>query len=147
MVSARDLAIAAASCGLTLLVARLHGATTPHTLRGRPKATGDKAFVLAVSMTFTTQDDAKKVLDAWQSAAEYCLHNEPFLYAYEMAQSDKNPLMYTIIERYRSKEDYLGPHRASKAFHAFRPVMRELQEGGRVVVTGESYNELGIGFT
>ena len=66
---------------------------------------------------------------------------------YEVAQSDKDPLRYVILERYRSKDDYLGAHRRSPAFREFRPQMRALQESGRVTVTGSSYQELGIGFT
>ena len=64
----------------------------------------------------------------------------------EIAKSDKNPLHYAIIERYRSKADYVGAHRNSPAFHKFRPKMKALQEAGRVQVGGNSYNELGVGF-
>ena len=58
-----------------------------------------------------------------------------------------DPLKYVIIERYRSKEDYLGLHRSSPAFHEFRPRMRALQNEGKVTVTGSSFRELGVGFT
>ena len=83
----------------------------------------------------------------WSKAAAYCLANEKFLYAYEMAQSDQDPLRYLVTERYRSKADYLGAHRSSSAFKEFRPKMKELQNSGDVIVTGSSYNELGVGFT
>ena len=49
-------------------------------------------------------------------------------YMYEIAQSDKDPLSYMIFERYRSKQDYTGPHRRSLAFLKFRPQMKALQE-------------------
>ena len=117
------------------------------TTTGRPKARGEKAFVLSVGLKFREASDAALLLDAWRAAADYCVSNEPFLYAYEVAQSDKDSLSYVIIERYRSKADYLGSHRQSPAFHAFRPKMRELQESGAVVVSGESYYEMGLGFT
>ena len=90
---------------------------------------------------------ADGLLDAWAAAAAWCLDNEPFLFAYEVAQSDQDPLTYTIIERYRSKADYLGPHRTSPAFKEFRPKMRAMQDSGKVVVSGHSYHELGTGFT
>ena len=75
------------------------------------------------------------------------MRNEPFLYAYEIAQSDQEPLKYLITERYRSKADYLGAHRSSSAFKTFRPRMKALQNRGDVIVTGSSYQELGVGFT
>ena len=52
-----------------------------------------------------------------------------------------------MYERYRSKDDYAGAHRKSKAFHKFRPILRAMQERGEVAVTGTSYQELGVGFT
>ena len=72
--------------------------------------------------------------------------NEPFLYSYEVSQSDKDPLQYIIVERYRSKADYVGAHRRSTAFHTFRPQMKALQDAGEVIVTGASFNEVGLGF-
>jgi len=36
-------------------------------------------------------------------------------------------LRYLIYERYRSKDDYLGAHKQSQAFAAFRPKMKALQ--------------------
>lgn len=71
---------------------------------------------------------------------------DPSRDADEIAKSDKNPLHYNIIERYRSKADYTGAHRSSPAFHKFRPKMKALQEAGKVQVGGNSYVELGVGF-
>ena len=64
-----------------------------------------------------------------------------------MAQSDKDPLVYQIYERYASKADYLGAHRSSPAFKAFRPRMKALQDAGEVNVSGSSFVEIGLGFT
>ena len=114
---------------------------------GRRKAVGEKAFILTVNLQFTTHGVANALVREWTRAAEYCLANENFLFAYEMAQSDQDPLRYMVIERYRSKADYLGAHRSSTAFKEFRPKMKELQTRGDVVVSGASYNELGVGFT
>jgi hypothetical protein len=117
------------------------------TTSGHPKARGDKAFVLSVTLDFTDESSAHELLGAWRAAADWCYVNEPFLYAYEIAQSDKDPLHYVIIERYRSKADYVGAHRSSPAFRTFRPRMRALQDKGRVKVGGSSFIELGVGFT
>lgn len=137
---------AAFTLTLTLSLQAFHGPSHSTTL-GRDKAQGEKAFVLSVGLNFQDSDTADELLKAWATAAAWCLEHEPFLFAYEVAQSDTDPLKYVIIERYRSKEDYTGPHRRSPAFKAFRPQMRALQDSGRVSVTGQSYREMGIGFT
>ena len=148
MVGLRDVSIAILSSLGTLLVSSAYRSHADHlTTLGRPKAVGEKAFVLAVNLQFQDNVSAENLLKAWGQAAEWCVKNEPFLYAYEVAQSDQDPLKYVIFERYRSKEDYTGPHRKSPAFKAFRPQMRLLQESSKVTVTGSSYNELGLGFT
>ena len=132
----------------TLVVGRLHQRLfVVTTTNGREKALGEKAFVLSVSLQFTDATTSKELIAAWKEAAEWCYKYEDFLFAYEIAQSDKDPLKYVIIERYRSKDDYVNTHRSSPAFKRFRPKMRALQDGGRVVVTGDSYHELGVGFT
>ena len=117
------------------------------TTTGHPKAQGELAFMLHVGLKFRDAQAAETLLAAWGEAAAWCVKNEPFLYAYEIAQSDKDPLSYVILERYRSRDDYLGAHRRSPAFKAFRPKMRALQDSGGVTVTGGSFNELGLGFT
>ena len=117
------------------------------TSAGRQKVRGASAFVLSVGLQFRDESEAKTLVEAWRQAADYCLTNEPFLFAYEIAQSDKDPLRFVIIERYRSRADYVGPHRQSPAFKAFRPKMRALQDSGAVTVTGDSFMELGVGFT
>jgi len=165
---------------------------TPKTTLGRRKATQERAFVLNVGLSFRSQGVADGFIKEWGRAADYCMANEDFVFAYELAQSDQDPLRYIITERYRSKADYLGAHRSSSAFkvtsprapcpwharvphamfralhampacsmqcllsvlrawprsvQAFRPGMKALQASGDVVVTGSSYNELGVGFT
>lgn len=64
-----------------------------------------------------------------------------------MRRSDKRPHTFLVTERYRSKEDYLHVHRTSDAFKSFRPKMQAMQESGDVVVSGDSFVELGLGFT
>jgi quinol monooxygenase YgiN len=118
------------------------GATT----LGRRKVRGERAWTLAVDLKFQDAAAAATLVRAWREAADYCLEHEPFLYHYEVSKSDKDPLRYLVYERYRSKADYLGAHRQSVAFNAFRPIMKAMQDEGRVVVTGESWDELGEGF-
>jgi hypothetical protein len=40
-------------------------------------------------------------------------------------------LRYLIYERYRSKADYLGPHKQSSAFNYFRPILKSMQVNSR----------------
>lgn len=149
MATARDLLLVVTASIMTLASMSLwQRHTSAHmTTTGRVKSTTETAFVLSVGLQFSDEASATKLKSAWAKAAAWCLENEPFLYAYEMAQSDKDNLSYVIQERYRSKADYLGAHRRSPAFKDFRPQMRELQDSGKVVVTGHSYQELGLGFT
>ena len=148
----RDLTVAAVASALTIMVAlgARHFAASSNnqfiTTSGRRKLTTERAFVLTVGLRFADEAAAKELLSAWSEAAAYCLRNEPFLYSYQMARSDKDSLSYVIIERYRDKADYLGAHRHSPAFKAFRPRMRALQDSGKVVVSGDSYNEIELGF-
>ena len=135
------------ACGVMATVGAMHLTGGPTTALGRRKATSEKAFVLNVGLQFRSQAVADGFVKEWGKAAAYCLRNEAFLFAYEIAQSDQDPLKYLITERYRSKADYLGAHRSSSAFKEFRPGMKALQTSGEVVVTGSSYTELGVGFT
>ena len=117
------------------------------TTSGRTKMRGENAFVLNVGLTFRTEATASELMAEWSKIADYCYKHEPFLFAYEFARSDKKDNVYVVTERYRSKEDYLKAHKSSAAFLAFRPVMRRMQDAGDVVVTGDSFVELGLGFT
>ena len=110
---------------------------TPKTTLGRRKATQEKAFLLNVGLIFRSQGVADGFIKEWGRAADYCLANEGFLFAYELAQSDQDPLRYLITERYRSKADYLGAHRSSPAFLQFRPKMKALQDEGAVLISGD----------
>jgi quinol monooxygenase YgiN len=62
---------------------------------------------------------------------------------YQLMKSDKTPLFYNIIERYADKErDYLGTHRNTPQFQEFRATLKEMQEEGKVILSGESYIDL-----
>lgn len=90
MLQLRDLIVALTSAVVTLLAANtVQKQGLQLTTTGRAKATGDKAFVLSVGLQFQDSPSAEGLLKAWEAAAQYCLKNEPFLYAYEVAQSDQ----------------------------------------------------------
>merc|ERR1712008_547692 len=116
------------------------------TTRGRRKVRGERAFVLAVQLQIAEESTARLLIADWRQAADYCLVNEPFLFHYEFAQSDKDPLRYLVYERYRCKSDYLGAHKQSSAFAEFRPKLKLLQDSGAVTVSGDSWDGLGVGF-
>ena len=66
----------------------------PHTTtQGRTKVRGEKAFVLAVELRFRDAASAQSLVNDWQKAADYCLEHEPFLFHYEVARSDKDPVL------------------------------------------------------
>ena len=104
----RDAGMIVVGCALAVAAMTLMrdpapvGSTVHRTISGHSKMRGEKAFVLAVTLQFRDELDAKTLLPAWAAAADYCIEHEPFLFMYEMARSDQDPLRYTIIERYRS---------------------------------------------
>ena len=108
--------------GVLAMAAVTQLSMAPTTTLGRRKATKDKAFVLNVGLQFRNQVVADGFITAWGKAADYCLANEDFLFAYELAQSDQDSLRYIVTERYRSKADYLGAHRSSSAFKVSSPL-------------------------
>jgi endonuclease/exonuclease/phosphatase family metal-dependent hydrolase/quinol monooxygenase YgiN len=112
----------------------------------RMKTRNEKAWVLSIILTFSDVDSANEFITYWAEMSNYCFKQEPYLYHYEISQSDQEPLRYMVYERYASKKDYLNKHRNSLAFSKFRPKMKALQDAGRVTVSGHSYDELGIGF-
>jgi len=63
---------------------------------------------------------------------------------YQLMKSDKEgkELVYSVLERYRDKErDFVQTHRNSPQFLEFRSILKELQDDGKVVVSGESYTD------
>jgi hypothetical protein len=71
--------------------------TAPTTTNGRSKARGEAAFVLAVQLQFNKASDAVGLVQDWKAVADHCYVNEPFLFHYEVAQSDKDPLKYVHV--------------------------------------------------
>ena len=94
MLTRRDAVVGLAASVATLLVAHvvhMHYNEQPpyQTTLGRAKAVGERAFVLSVGLQFQDNSSAELLLRAWEKAAAYCIANEPFLFAYEVAQSDQ----------------------------------------------------------
>eukprot|EP00928_Gymnodinium_smaydae_P064809 TRINITY_DN48069_c0_g1_i1.p1 TRINITY_DN48069_c0_g1~~TRINITY_DN48069_c0_g1_i1.p1 ORF type:complete len:174 (-),score=28.26 TRINITY_DN48069_c0_g1_i1:314-799(-) len=115
-------------------------------LGGRKKIVGEKAWTLSVQLRFTDEASRDAMLEAWAVIARFVRDEEPFCLSYEAVQSDKDPLLLIVNERYTSKKEYMDLHRSSAAFDEFRPKLKALQDAGKVSITGESGNELGLGF-
>ena len=101
-------------------------------------------FFLGIVVTFDSEIDKINFLIIFKPYAEWVKWNEPTTLAFEISQSDKNPLQMFITERYVSKGAYLEVHRASAEFIAFKEKLVELRG---YKLEGHSYEDLNIGFT
>ena len=102
-------------------------------------------FTLFVSMVFNDEASEKVFLDAMTPYSAWVNANEPNTLVYAVMKSDKDggDLRYGVCERYAEKErDFLNTHRNSQQFVEFRSVLKSLQENGKVIVDGESYNDV-----
>ena len=95
---------------------------TPKTSLGRRKATQERAFVLNVGLAFRSQGVADGFIKEWGKAADYCLANEDFLFAYELAQSDpeltrtpRGPRLRWARTGYAYQPPALGTYRRRRA--------------------------------
>lgn len=118
----------------------------PRQVLGHAKMREEKAWVLHVQLRFSSSSHVQPFLDAWGELADYCMANEPRLIHYEVMRIDKDPLVFAIHERYTDKQAYFD-HKTSTAFKTFKEKMKKLQDSGQLVVTGDGFQELGIGFT
>lgn len=79
-------------------------------------------------------------VSSFEPLAKYVEENEPNTLMYQLMHSDKNLLLYNIIERYVDKErDYVGTHKSSDEFQSFRAILGDLQTLSKVKIAGESY--------
>ena len=99
-----------------------------------------------MTLTFANEEDQKQILEEWRPVTKYCAEKEPFLFQYEVGRSDSDPLKLIMVERYKSKEDYMTKHKNGEEFLKFRPKLKALQDAGKVKIDGFSYQELGYGF-
>ena len=102
------------------------------------------AFSLTIQLRFADVATKNEFLNFWAPLARYVRDYEPFALLFEAIQSDKDPLLVIVDERYISKEVYFEKHRISTAFHEFRPQMKKLQDEGRLTVAGESGFGIGL---
>lgn len=103
------------------------------------------AFYLGVKIIFPNEDDKMTFETEFGQLALYIRRYEPNTISYELLQSDKDPLQVYILERYKTKIDYLEVHKKSEPFLAFREKFQKMIENG-AKVEGDSYIESGIGF-
>lgn len=110
-------------------------------------ASSNTAFSLLVTLTFVSRTQKEQFLKDIAPLADYVRDHEPDTIAYQVLQSDKEPLRVLILERYRNKEKaFLEVHRSSEAFKTFRPKLKAMEEAGLVSVAGESYVDTDVGF-
>ena len=114
--------------------------------RGVEETDDNGAFVLYVELEFTNARAAKELVRAWRECADWCRTRERGLLHYEISQSNKDELTYSIFERYASERAYAVTHKATEAYKTFRPKMQRLQDAGELKVSGASFFELGHGF-
>jgi quinol monooxygenase YgiN len=103
------------------------------------------AFYLGVKVVFPNEADLTTFEAEFEKLAGYVRASEPVTLSYELLRSDKQPLQVYILERYRSKQDYLEVHKKSQPFLEFREKFQRMIERG-AIVDGDSYTEAGIGF-
>lgn len=96
------------------------------------------AWSLTIHLRFKDTESRREFMKHWAPLARYVRDAEPFCLLFEAIQSDKDPLLLIVDERYIDKNVYVEKHRSSAAFHAFRPYMQKLQDEGKVEVVGES---------
>ena len=114
------------------------------------------AFVLLVNMKFSSLDLRDKFLKLIEPVCGDVFANESPVgsrgstkttLSYQVAISDKNPLMIVVMERYSDKDNgYLTVHRSGNEFQKFREILKGMQDKGDVEISGESYLETSLGF-
>ena len=117
--------------------------------RAVPTRTPGKAWVLAVKLSFEgplADQAATEFLAAFTECAKLVRTDEPRTVGYEISKNTKNPLEFFIYERYAEFDAYLKLHKTTQHFAVFRPKLQALQDQGAVTISGQAYEELGLGF-
>ncbi len=113
---------------------------------GPRKSAVEGAFVLGVSVKFQTIADKDNFKELIRPVADFVSKYELNTISYEVMESDKEPTQIYILERYKTKFDYLEVHRKGEAFLVFRGKFQELIASGKATLDGHSYIESNIGF-
>jgi hypothetical protein len=151
VLTAANLALLVSSSLLTgFLVGRWKGSIV------KSGSTNKGAFVLLVNMKFKSLDLRDKFLEWIEPVCNDVITNESpagskgstqTTLSYQVAISDKNPLMVVVIERYSDKDNgYLTVHRSGGEFVKFRELLKGMQDKGEVEIEGESYLETSLGY-
>ncbi|KAL9179729.1 hypothetical protein ACHAXT_009019 [Thalassiosira profunda] len=109
---------------------------------------GGGAFVLMVTLKFTSEATRDTFLKLIEPVCKDVARNErETTLSYQVAISDKDPLMVLVIERYADKErSYLEKHKSGTEFLQYREKLKAMQEAGDVEIAGESYIETDLGY-
>ena len=102
-------------------------------------------FFLGVTIKFKSVPDKEEFKNLFRPMADFVAKNEPNTLSYEMLESDKDSTQVFVLERYKTKHDYLEVHRKSKEFLRFREKLQAMLANG-ATLDGHSYIENGIGF-
>jgi quinol monooxygenase YgiN len=151
VLTATNLALLVASSVLTGLFIGRWNST-----KAKAPSPSDGTFVLLVNMKFISLDLRNKFLEWIEPVCKDVIENESptgsrgstqTTLSYQVAISDKDPLMVVVLERYSDKENgYLTVHRSGGEFLKFRQLLKGMQEKGEVEINGESYIETSLGY-
>ena len=121
--------------------------TRQHEQSSPPSPELPNIFSLMVELQFSDEAARDAFLTDIAPLAQAVRDTEPGTLAYQVMQSDKDPLHVLMMERYTEKEHaYLRVHKQSDAFVAFRPKLQALQDAGKVTLSGHSYTDTAVGF-
>ena len=104
-------------------------------------------FSLFVTLQFTQLQDKEEFLSLVRPLADYIRREEPTTLAFEVMCHDSDPLQVMLVERYQETDTaFLQIHKSSPHFLNYRPKLQQMQNEGRVVISGDSYLNSWIGF-
>jgi quinol monooxygenase YgiN len=91
------------------------------------------------------------VFSRFGNYAQWIRRNELGTLSYELAQSDSDNLELLITERYVNKEAYKDIHKTTTRFLEFKNEIVKMNDDGSKEdsgweLSGQSYNELNVGF-
>ena len=101
-------------------------------------------FFLGITIIFNSIEDKEEFKSLFTPLAAYVKRNEKNTLSYELCESDKDPNRVFLIERYKTKHDYLEIHRKSKQFLEFRGLFELMKD--KYTMDGHSYLESNIGY-